>query len=340
MNKTTTLYHKIFGLLGLSFVIIVHEFGHFLAAKFFGVGVPIFSIGFGPRLFGYQFGNTVFQLAAIPLGGYVSMNPTELAIQPYSHKMVIILAGIFFNILFTYFILVYLAWRDNYQILPIIDTIIPHSPAERANLQQNDTIVFVDGEPVDDDMSLLLEKIVSSPDETIIFTVERNNKTQLIPITVGTAHPTLGNGAGWLGIKWKRTLIKTTLLQAIMLGFQKIVLMFSNIGQFTAALFRKKEGPQITGPIGIMSVAAKSLAISPLYFLFVLSVISVNVAIFNLLPIPFLDGGQAVRYTVEEIFGPIPESILHYLTLFFLLLFFLFIIFITMKDVSRLRNKR
>jgi regulator of sigma E protease len=339
VNKPTTFYHKIFGLLGLSFVIIVHEFGHFLAAKLFGVGTPIFSIGFGPRLFGYQFGKTLFQLAAIPLGGYVSMNPTELALQPYSHKMIIILAGVFFNVLFTYLVLVYLGWRDNYQTIPIIDSFIPNSPAEKANLEKNDAIIAVDNESIDDDMSLLLETIVSSPGETISLTIERNNKKSIIPIVIGTEHPTLGKGAGWLGIKWKTVFVKKTLLQAIGIGFHKIILILGNIGQFTASLFKKKGGPPITGPLGIMGIAAKSFAISPFYFLFVLGIISINVAIFNLLPIPFLDGGQAVRYTIEAAFGPLPESILYYLTLFFLLLFFLLIIFITLKDINRLRKR-
>ncbi len=339
-NKKTTLYHQIIGLFGLSFIIVVHEFGHFLAAKLFGVGVPVFSIGFGPRLLGYRLGKTVFQLAAIPLGGYVSMNPTDLAMQPYSHKMIIIFAGIVFNILFTYLVLVYLAWRGKYQTIPIVDVVIPDSPAQKAGLQKNDTVIATDDEPLTD-MPNFLEKIISSPGETIRLTIERNNNRHTIPIIVGTEHPTLGMDAGWLGIKWKAILIdKPTLLGAFIEGFHTVVAMLRNIGQFTSALFKKEDGPRITGPIGIMSITAKSLTISPHYFIFVLGIISANVAIFNLLPIPFLDGGQAVRYTVEALFGPLPGAVLHYLTIFFLLLFFLLIIFITMKDIGRLRKRR
>jgi len=339
-NKTTTLYHQIMGLLGLSLVIIVHEFGHFLAAKLFGVGVPVFSIGFGPRLLGYKFGQTVFQIAAIPLGGYVSMNPTELALQPYSHKMIIIFAGIAFNILFTYLVLVYLAWRGNYQTIPIIASIIPDSPADKADLQGSDMIIAINGKPLTD-MPTLLKKVTSSPDESIEFTVERNNNRLRIPITIGTEHPMLGPNVGWLGIKWKTLLVeKPTLLRAFIGGFHTVIETFRNIGQFTATLFKKEDGPRITGPIGIMSITAKSLAISPHYFIFVLGIISANVAIFNLLPIPFLDGGQAVHYTVEALFGPLPGAVLHYLTMFFLLLFFLLIIFITIKDIGWLRKRR
>jgi len=197
-NKTIRIiYYQIVGLAGLSLVILVHELGHFFAAKLFGVGVPIFSVGFGPRLFGYQIGQTVFQLAAIPLGGYVSMNPVDLAMQPYSYKMIIIFAGIVFNILFTYLVLVYLAWHGKYQTIPIVDVVIPDSPAQKATLQKNDTFIAVDGEPLDD-MTTFLERITKSPEETITVTIERNNNKHTIPITLGAKDPTLGIRAGWL----------------------------------------------------------------------------------------------------------------------------------------------
>jgi len=339
-KRTRTIYYQIVGLIGLSFIILVHEFGHFFAAKLFGVGVTIFSVGFGPRLFGYQVGQTIFQLAAIPFGGYVSMNPVDLAMQPYSYKMIIILAGIVFNILFTYLALVYLAWRGEYQILPIVDVAIPDSPAQKADLQKNDTFVTVDGEALDN-MTIFLEKIIKSPGEAISVTIERNNNKHTIPITLGTEHPTLGMHTGWLGIKWKTILVrKPTLLQAFIESAYEVVTMLRNIGQFTSALFKKKDGPRITGPIGIMSMTGKSFAISTHYFILVLATISANIAIFNLLPIPFLDGGQAVRYTIETLFGPLPEAIVYYFTMFFLLLFFLLILFVTMKDIGDLRKRR
>ncbi len=273
-KKIRTIYHQVFGLIGLSLIILVHEFGHFFAAKLFGVGVPIFSVGFGPRLFGYQIGQTVFQLAAIPFGGYVSMNPADLAIQPYGYKMIIILAGIVFNIFFTYLVLVYFVWHGEYK-------------------------------------------------------------------TIKSEHPTLDMPTGWLGTKWKTKLVdKPTLLQAFIEGSYAVITMLGNIGQVTSALFKKENGPRITGPIGIISMTAKSFAISTHYFILVLAIISANIAIFNLLPIPFLDGGQAVRYTIEALFGPLPEAIVYYFTMFFLLLFFLLILFITMKDIGRLRKGR
>ena len=82
------------GIFGLSFVIIIHELGHLLAAKWYGVAAPLFSIGFGPRITSIALGSTTYQLATIPLGGYVSLDPAQLNAQPFSVQAIIILAGI------------------------------------------------------------------------------------------------------------------------------------------------------------------------------------------------------------------------------------------------------
>src|SRR5271155_4629786 len=92
-------------LCGLSSVIVVHEFGHFLLCKLFHVVTPIFSVGFGPALIGHKIGTTFFQIALLPLGGYVAIDPTSIAGRPYIQKVLIDLAGISFNILFAYVLL-------------------------------------------------------------------------------------------------------------------------------------------------------------------------------------------------------------------------------------------
>ncbi len=103
------------GIAGLSFVIVVHEFGHFIACKFFDVGTPVFSVGFGPRLFAIKLGQTLFQVALIPLGGYVMTSQADMAAQSYGVKMIIVLAGIVMNIVLAYAILAYFKMRNiNY----------------------------------------------------------------------------------------------------------------------------------------------------------------------------------------------------------------------------------
>jgi regulator of sigma E protease len=109
MNKFVRI---LIGLLGLSFVIVIHEFGHFLACKLFGIATPVFSIGFGPRLFGYQIGSTIFQIAAFPFGGYVAIATDQLDAQPYIIKAIILLAGIAINFLFAYLIFSFFRFRN------------------------------------------------------------------------------------------------------------------------------------------------------------------------------------------------------------------------------------
>ncbi|MCJ7827805.1 site-2 protease family protein, partial [Patescibacteria group bacterium] len=91
----------------LSVLILIHELGHFLCAHYFGVPTPVFSLGFGPALIKIPCGNTLFQIALLPFGGYVELDEAVLAIQPYLPKLAIMLAGILFNFIFTYAILSY-----------------------------------------------------------------------------------------------------------------------------------------------------------------------------------------------------------------------------------------
>src|SRR5258708_2492909 len=101
------------GITGLSIIIIIHECGHLFFARLFGVATPIFSIGFGPQLIGIPTGKTVFQLALIPLGGYVEIDPDSLAIQPYLVKMIIMFGGIIFNFILAYIIIYVLKHKKN-----------------------------------------------------------------------------------------------------------------------------------------------------------------------------------------------------------------------------------
>lgn len=341
IHKLKQMYYLIMGLFGLSFVIITHEFGHFLTAKLFQVATPIFSIGFGPALLATKIGQTTFQIAAIPFGGYVAMSPEDLAAQPYPNKMIIILAGIFFNVVFAYLVMVYLAMHGKYKMLPIITNIIPHSPAQKSGLAVNDQVMAFNNAPTGEDIEEFLHYVGTSPGKTITVTVKRNQTTHDIPITLGTSHPILGPNVGWLGTKWQTVKIhQPTLWQALVEGKNTILAMLQNIGGFTATTFKKAGRAGIIGPIGIIVMTGRSLALSPQYFALILAVVSMNVALFNLLPIPFLDGGKAVQYTIEAFVGPLPTGILNYITIIFLILFLLLIFSVTVGDIKRLWKRK
>jgi regulator of sigma E protease len=232
---------------GLSAVIVVHELGHFLFCKLFGVKVPIFSVGFGPKLIGYKIGGTLFQIAALPLGGYNAIDTASFATKTYIQKMIITLAGIGFNIIFAVLLLIFIAWYAN-----------------RKQSQSSN-----------------------------IFTA-------------------IGHGI------------------VITYAFCK------NITQAFFGIWQKKNREQLTGPIGIITSSQASQARGCMAFMLWLAIMNINVAIFNILPIPFLDGGQLVHITIEALYGgPLPKTIISLVNNIFLLLFLFFIIWLSMRDMRR-----
>ncbi len=328
------------GIFGLGFVIFFHELGHFLACKLFHVGTPTFSIGFGPQLLAYRIGNTIFQIAALPLGGYVEIAAKDLARQPYAVKMVIMLAGIFFNFLLAFVIFMYLALRGKHHPIPFIKKIVFGSPADQANVQVGDRIIAFNQEPINHDASKLIQTIIQSAGKTIVFTIERDNDQHDVPITIATYHPTFGQNVGWLGVSFKRVRVAPSLWRNVIQdGFAYTASMMRKFGAVLTARRKKGEQAGLIGPIGIITMTAQSLQFGTDFFLLILAVLSINIGIFNLLPIPFFDGGKVLLYTLEAIRGPLPTNIINLIYLIFLAVILIFIFFVSMKDIARLRKR-
>ena len=215
-------FQIIIGLLGLTMVILIHELGHLIAAKLCNIPVTLFSIGFGPALVALKIGTTIYQIALLPIGGYVAIDQSVLDAQPYSIKAFVVLAGIAANLLFTF----------------------------------------------------------------IIFCILRIRNIKV-----------------------------------------------SQLGTAMSARFKN----QVMGPIGIIALISYSATLGPAYFLAILGVLSFSIGLFNLLPIPFFDGGQLAWYTIETITGPLPESAFNIITSIFIGFFLLFLLYISIKDVRSLR---
>lgn len=254
-SKIKSLLYTLAGIGGVSLVIIVHEMGHFIAAQLCGVTIPTFSIGFGPTIFSIPIGETTFQIAALPLGGYVTMDPESLAAQSYLAKMMIISAGIIFNLIFAYSIFIYYALRNQL-------------PSQ----------------------------------------IESENNSLKNALKKSHAHSSATMSS-----------MKTTTTQA---------------------LTQKNQRSGIVGPIGIISIIGKSLAVSTRSFWLMIGVVSLNIGLFNLLPLPFFDGGQALMITIEALSSKtISPEIASYISLFFLGLFLLFIAIVSRNDLRKLRDK-
>jgi len=204
MPQFLSILHTIFDMgIVLGFMILIHEFGHYAAAKYFGVRVEVFSIGFGKRLLGFTKGDTDYRISAIPLGGYVKMSgenpmdartndPGEFLSHPRWQRFIIALAGPFMNVMLAIALLtgVYMVHYEYPAVLDeaaVIGWITPNTPAEKAGIQVGDKIVRVDGveNPTWEQVDV---KDALSPNQPMNFGIERSGKVMdmvLIPEPIG-----------------------------------------------------------------------------------------------------------------------------------------------------------
>ena len=214
MPQLLSILHTVFDMgIVLGFMILIHEFGHYAAAKYFGVRVEVFSIGFGKRLLGFTKGETDYRISAIPLGGYVKMSgenpmdnrtgdPGEFLSHPRWQRFIVALAGPAMNIMLAVALLTgvymvhyeYLAYLDE---AAVVGWVNPDTPADRAGIQRGDKIVRVDGveDPTWEQVDL---KSALSPNQPLKFAIERDGKVAekvLIPQPVG---PNQYGDVGWV----------------------------------------------------------------------------------------------------------------------------------------------
>jgi regulator of sigma E protease len=304
----------------LGVLIFVHELGHFLAAKSMGVRVLTFSLGFGPRVLGKKIGDTDYRLSALPLGGYVKMAGEDPSQPPtdeereYSFltqknwkKIVIVGAGPVFNLVFAILVL----WVVFMAGVPVIDPVLGELkadyPAKIAGLMPGDRILSVNGKQVDTWESMA-ETITQSGGAPIEFVVTRNGERMVFEVT-----PVYEEGLSEILTPQKKYMVGITpsgdyhvmhygVLPAIGKGFVEtgrlIYLTFLVIGKmFTGEVALNNLG----GPILIAKVAGEAARLGIMPYLNFMALISINLAILNLLPVPVLDGGHLLFFAIEGI---------------------------------------
>lgn len=305
----------------LGLLIFVHELGHFLACKRVGVGVLKFSLGFGPTLFSRRVGETEYVVAAVPLGGYVKMigqeddgsepdpatasQPNSFAVKPLWARALIVVAGPLGNLVFAAFLLALLYATGVPVLTSTVGKVSDGMPAAQAGLQAGDEIVAVDGEPVDR-WEQLSSEIRASDGKPVVLDVRRGAETFQITVTpqrtegktiFGEPIPIYVIGvepsdkvitersnpimAIWLGIRRTAELVGLTLLTLVKL-FQGVV-----------------SASEVGGPLTIMTEAGKQVHHGFAALAFFMAFLSVNLGVLNLLPIPILDGGHLMFFTLE-----------------------------------------
>lgn len=341
-------------------LVLVHEWGHFIVAKKAGCTVEEFGFGFPPRIAGKMWRGTLYSLNLLPIGGFVKIEgenmdevnppPTSFASKSASWRIAILCAGVAMNMLLAVVLLgiqsgigspVVVSDTNREELTNIMTYVLdvaPDSPAAEAGLKQFDRIVrYVDvSQPSISDVQRITKEHAGAQER---LEIERAGQHLTLEITA-RANPPEGQGA--LGISLGETgLLKTTWWKAPWEGVKRTGAMTYGItSQFVSLIqkaFRQEAvGDVLTGPIGIAVYTREAASLGISYFLEFAAMISINLAIINILPLPALDGGRVLFVIIEKLIGRrVPgrvESYAH--TAGFLLLIGLMIA-ITFKDIGR-----
>lgn len=335
-------------ILGLSLLIFIHELGHFLAAKAFGMRAEKFYIGFPPAAIKKKIGETEYGIGVIPLGGYVKISgmtreeeiPEEVIPRAYYSKpiwqrVITISAGSAMNVLLAilFFFIFHL------QPVPIYDysvrEIIEDSGASQAGLQPGDEILAIDGVFYEDIIDLQTA-IQERPDTAVTLTIERGGGRLEQPVTIGTNSDT---GRGQLGIYWDRTEIGETELSVPEAATSSV----TDIGMIARLVFDAfsqvfaDRGEQLASPIGIVAFSSETIKLGWDVYLRVLGFISIQLAILNMLPLLPLDGGHVLFNVIEKIMGrPLNREAFERISFVGLMLFVILLAVGFMNDIQRL----
>jgi regulator of sigma E protease len=421
-------------------MILIHELGHFWAARFFDVKVEAFSFGFGPRLFGFRRGETDYRFSLILFGGYVKMageqvtdenidDPRSFLAKPRWQRLIIAFAGPFMNIvlaigLLTGLYMVKYQRASDADLQAVIGHVVPDSPAAKAGIQDGDRIVKLDGQnnPTWEDVGL---KEVASAYQPMYLTIDRNGRrfdAVVTPIlserlgfgyagwdergevqlgalepgypaerdglqkgdvliavngqsihsvykfqemtknsggrpldieysrngedrhcTVRPIYAKLDGPARWvIGVAPQQKLHLITTRLSLPDAFRESVRQNTKgamlIGSFLKGVVQRRMSPKtITGPIGIAQLSGEAAREGPSTYFILMSMVSLNLAIFNLLPVPILDGGMIVMLLVEMVMQrdlslSVKEAVLKLGFVFILMI----VAFVLYNDISKI----
>lgn len=312
-------------LLVLSFLIFFHELGHFLAARFFGVRVEVFSIGFGKKLYAKRYGATEYALSAIPLGGYVKMkgqddaDPTSQSFdsdsynaKPPYQRLLILAAGPLANLLLAFLLYLSIALLGSSSLAPIIDTPEPSMSAAKAGMLAGDEITHINGKPIYT-WNEASEAIRKSEGEIEVAILRRGRELTLF------MQPTMRESKNIFGETILRPMIGIRprgevrtitypLLEAPSKALEETLeasrMILLGIQKLLSGVVPTSEVGGVISIVQITSQASESGLITLFAFT---ALISVNLGILNLLPIPALDGGHIIFTLYEMIFRRPPS---------------------------------
>lgn len=303
----------------LSALVLVHEFGHFIAAKRLGVRVEKFSLGFGPKVFSMRKGETEYIISAIPLGGYVKMagdepgeelkgEKHEFLSRKISDRFGIIFAGPLLNYVVAFIIFSVIFMFGSPTLTTEVGSLLKDYPAEKSGIQVGDRVVRLDGKEVRhwEEMTQLIHKHFDGP---IHLTVDRKGKEFDLDIqpVMREVKDIFGKNTriALLGVAPSQKIesVRYGFFRSFGMGFKKLmdltILTYRAIWSILTGRMSLKES--VTGPIGIFIITGKAARLGLIYIFHLMGLLSASLAIFNLLPLPVLDGGHIMFLLVEKI---------------------------------------
>ena len=330
----------------LGLIIFVHELGHFLTAKLFKMPVSEFSIGMGPQVFSVDTKKTAYSFRAIPIGGYVNIEGMEVGSEvengfsskPAYERFVVLFAGVFMNFLMAFILLFAVAkinGRIEYDTNAIIGGLVKGGANEQI-LKVDDKILELDGEKINvwTDISKITK--ASQNKEEISALIERNGKEENITLKLTKDKE---NNRVVLGISPKYKKINLSATESLDFAKNSFNSIFTDTLKGFFTLFSGKASlKEISGPVGIFKVVGEVSKFGWVSIISLCVVLSINIGVLNLLPIPALDGGR-ILFVLLELFGiKVNKKWEEKLHKGGMILLLFFILMISVNDVWKLFN--
>ena len=354
-------------LIVLSVLIYVHEWGHYWVARRNGVRVEVFSIGFGPEIFGWtNTAGTRWKICLIPLGGYVKMfgeddsrdddddeTPVEMSDEDkavsFHHKTLgqraaIVAAGPIVNFLFAIVAFAGLAmFQGNPVPLAVVGEVIPESAASAAGFEQGDKIVAINSDEVVS-FEDLRQIVIKNPDRELTFDVQRDTKILKIMATPKAAVGRDGEPSqiGQLGVRPHLDHIRydrANPFMALWVGTERtFVLTYRILVYIGEMISGQRNADDLGGPLRIAKISGDMAQLGISQVILLMAMLSVNLGLINLFPIPMLDGGHLAFYAAEAVRGrPLGPKAQEYGFRFGLILVLVLFVFVTWNDLVHLR---
>lgn len=323
--------------IAFSAFIIIHEAGHYWAARATGMKATEFFLGFGPRLWSFRRGETEYGVKALPLGGYVriagmslteEVDPADLGRtyrdKPFWKKSVVVLSGVVLNFFTAFFLLFGLFWYSGVlKWTTEVDWVSPEisgvpTPAAEAGLVEGDVLEAIDG-VVLTDWEEAVEVIMSRPGQTVTLTYIRDGLPNSVPVTLGSYHPRTGEGVGFLGVSptVRRVSVgpitaagqaiasEWAIVTGVLEAFSRIISPESLL-ELGGVLVGEEEVSQDirpVSPIGLVRIGTQASELGLGNLVFILAVVNVTLGLFNSLPLYPLDGGHFAVALYEKVTG-------------------------------------